>query len=402
MSASTRSRPSLSAALGLGLALTAGVSSGDVRAADAPPAMLLEAPPRELVFQLQVGPDTSAPLDLMLAFRDASVERLGPVRSYTSSPWGRWTKQRWAPLSWRLGEAIRTAADPTTAGADDSLNIVIEEDAPSSAELPVGAAPGFAPFAAERNPMSIDRLWASRFALAAPASFETTGFGLTSDGFNTVFRLPPSKPVVDWRCRRGPVLLSRPGGETWRVELVKCDGSVAHGAIDRVSILARAPGTPSLGELLPDEPDPTSWQASREWAPGVRVVHPRLVWALQQIADAFPRKPIILFSGYRPYAEVHDGTGHRSLHAGGRALDLAVRGVSNEDVFRACTKLRGVACGFYPHNKFVHIDARRIKNTIPNAGEAFFIDASEPGEPAEYVRDYPGLVVDGKLVSDSE
>src|SRR6185503_2637912 len=138
-------------------------------------------------------------------------------------------------------------------------------------------------------------------------------------------------------------------------------------------------------DILPLDPDPTSWRENHEWAPGIRLMHPRLIWALQQLADAFPHKPVILFSGYRPYAEVHDGTSHRSLHASGRALDLALRGVSNEELFQACAKLRGIACGFYPHNKFIHIDVRLIGFVVPNAGEAFFVDASKPGEPAKYI-----------------
>ena len=120
-----------------------------------------------------------------------------------------------------------------------------------------------------------------------------------------------------------------------------------------------------------------AWEKSREWSTGVRVVHPRLVWALQQIADAFPNRAILLFSGYRPLADVNDASGHKSLHASGRALDISVHRVENEELFKVCGKLRGVGCGYYPHNKFIHIDVRRGE-----AGDAVWVDSSETSSPA--------------------
>jgi len=164
-------------------------------------------------------------------------------------------------------------------------------------------------------------------------------------------------------------------------------------ALDRLSILARPADIERPIGLLPDEPDPVAWEKSREWTPGVRVLHPRLVWALQQIADAFPYKAILLFSGYRPLAEVNDSSGHKSLHASGRALDIAVHKIDNEELMRVCSKLRGIGCGFYPHNKFVHIDVRRAE-----PGDAIWVDSSNPGEPAKYELDYPGLIERGRLI----
>jgi hypothetical protein len=217
--------------------------------------------------------------------------------------------------------------------------------------------------------------------------------GLETDGFAEIFRLPPEKPVPDWRCRRRPTTFIRYGAENDRFELVRCDGTTAPFALDKLSILARPPeaSRPEGGEL-PDEPDDASWRERREWTPGVRIMHPRLLWALQKLADAFPWKAVYIYSGYRPSAEVHDGSGHMSLHAQGRAIDIAFYGVDNADLFKACRELKDVGCGYYPHAPFVHVDVRRA-----GTGQAFWVDTSKPGEPAEYVDSWPGVVDSGAL-----
>lgn len=138
---------------------------------------------------------------------------------------------------------------------------------------------------------------------------------------------------------------------------------------------------------MSDEPELASWSERREWMPGIRIMHPRLLWLLQRIADAFPRRAIYIYSGYRPFAEVNDGTHHKSQHASGRALDISVHRVQNEELFKVCRQLKDVGCGFYPHGKFVHVDVRAAQS-----GKAFWIDVSGPGEPAKYVDSWPGLV----------
>lgn len=334
---------------------------------------LLAQPPREVEFRLGLDVPHALSVDLLRNMRDVNLDRIGPVRLYTNGPWGRWTKQARVSLSWKLdGHATDESSEPVSASGADAL------PSPEGAPLHVVK----------------DRAWMSRYDFGIAPSFDTTGFGLSTDGFDSVFRLPPMKPVVDWRCRRRPTLVMRSGGESESFDFVHCDGSVAPEALDKLSILARPPEAARPGDLLPDEPVESAWNARREWIDGVRLVHPRLLWALQQLSDAFPHKAILLHSGYRPRAEVNDGSGHRSLHADGRALDIAIYRVSNEELFKACTKLRGIGCGFYPNNKFVHIDVRRAE-----AGEAFFIDESQPGEPAKYVDEYPGLVQKGKLVA---
>ncbi len=342
--------------------------------------MLIDEPPKAVEFRL-AKPRAFESVDLMLPILDTASDRMGPFRMYATGPWGRWIREGSRSLSWRPGSS-----------APEELSASIDRDATGG----LYQAGPFFEFATSWRESALglvrDRTWMGRFKSATVPTFDTTGSSLASDGFESIFRLPPQKPVVDWRCRRRPVLIMRAGGETDRFDLVHCDGSVAPEALDRLSILARPPDVPRPGDLLPDEPSATAW-AQHEWTEGVRVVHPRLVWALQQVADAFPNKAIFLYSGYRPRAEVNDASRHRSLHADGRALDIGVSKVRGDDLFRVCTKLRGIGCGYYPHNKFVHFDVRKA-----GAGEAFFVDTSTPGEPAQYATDYPGLLEDGKLV----
>jgi hypothetical protein len=193
------------------------------------------------------------------------------------------------------------------------------------------------------------------------------------------------------------VRVARSGGESEAFAMVRCDGSVAPEAFDRLTLMARETNAARPGELLPDEPDAESL-ARGEWTPGVRLIHPRLLWALQRIADAFPWRTIYIFSGYR-----HDPSGarpkpgtHHSMHSEARALDINVMGIPNAALFDVCHKLEDVGCGFYPNNKFVHVDIRRA-----GSGHPLWIDVSGPGEPSRYVDSWPGVIDGGGLVWDA-
>jgi hypothetical protein len=346
---------------------------------------LASSAPREMSFRLDAA--AADRFDLLSPFRDASVERLGPMRLYLASRWGRRATLPWVELKWNEPDAD-VAVGGTSDDDEDDDDAWDRLDAGGA--LDVGAALDV-PVPIDLG-LSRDRDFLRAFPGVLGHSFVTTGPSLESDGYGALFRFPPQKPVVDWRCRRAPVTIVRYGAESDAVSLVRCDGTMAPDALDKLSILARPPEAPKPEGLLPEEPDPDAWSAAHEWVPGVRVVHPRLVWAVQRIADAFPRRAIYIYSGYRPNAEVHDGTGHKSLHASGRALDIAVFRVPNEEVFKACRELRDVGCGFYPHNKFIHVDVRRA-----HTGKALWIDASEQGEPAKYVDGWPGVVESGAL-----
>jgi len=101
---------------------------------------------------------------------------------------------------------------------------------------------------------------------------------------------------------------------------------------------------------LPSEPE-AEGDFAGEWIPNVRMLDPRLLWVVARIAEAFPNRPIYVISGYRR-------DGHGSFHRKGRALDLFVMNARNEDVLGVCRTLKDVGCGYYPNNKFVHVDVR--------------------------------------------
>lgn len=387
----------------------AAVDPTDLRASDEPPPpslpsalLLLAQPPHEVSFVLD-GPQNPA-FPLLLGFRDASIERQGPMRLYLSGRWGRWAAKPWNTFAWQpmLSPGDDAAAEAAAMGDVVAMRSKGPGEPWADGLVDLGGAEDLAPVAAAAR----DRAWMAQTSIARGAwsavspLFDSSGPGIHSNGFDALYLLPPDKPVRDWRCQRRPVSIVRYGAESDALELVKCDGSMQPGALDRLSILARPPEVPRP-EALPDEPDAEAWSTRHEWLPNVRVVHPRLVWALQQLADAFPRRAVYVFSGYRPMARVGGGrmddgeseaVGHRSLHADGRALDLSVQGVPNEEVLKACRKLADVGCGFYPSSKFVHVDVRHART-----GKAFWIDASAPGEPSRYVDSWPGVVDSGAM-----
>jgi hypothetical protein len=181
-----------------------------------------------------------------------------------------------------------------------------------------------------------------------------------------------------WRAPRAVSVARYDGAEWARQPLVDCAGAIAPDALDRLSALARPPATPKPELPLPLEPD--SAASDGEWLPRVKLLHPRVIWAVQKIAEAFPNRTIFIMSGYRRDA-------HGSYHQKGRALDLYVTGVDNADLFRFCRTLNDVGCGFYPNNKFVHVDVRPF-----GTHRVAWVDVSEPGEPSRYVASWPGVL----------
>lgn len=188
-------------------------------------------------------------------------------------------------------------------------------------------------------------------------------------------------PCPRWRAPR-PVRLARyDGGEQVALPLLDCDGGVAPDAIDVVSVLARGPSAPRPELPLPFEPSADAGPG--EWLPHVKLVDPRLIWVLQQVAQAFPRRTLYIMSGYRQ-------NGHSGFHGKGKALDLFVAGVSNEQLFGVCRSLRDVGCGYYPNSKFVHIDVRPY-----GTDRVLWVDDSLPGTPSRYLDGYPGVLEPG-------
>jgi hypothetical protein len=185
-----------------------------------------------------------------------------------------------------------------------------------------------------------------------------------------VLSIVASRPCPRWRAPRA-VRVTTTTGESDLFPLLDCDGAIAPEAIDRLSVLARPPEVPRPELPLPLE------------ATAVRLLDPRLVWLLQQVAAAFPGRTIALLSGVRD--------GHSGLHQQGRALDISVTGVPNAELFSLCKSLRDVGCGFYPENKFVHVDVRPYAT-----GRVLWVDVSAPGAPSVYVDGWPDLVAPGE------
>jgi hypothetical protein len=338
-------------------------------------AMLLDEAPR--IDPQRLDDPAQPALALLRRYLHAEIERPSPTWSYLAGPWGRWGQSPWLTLAWGGSqEAVPDSAEPS------AIDTPIEPSLRASSSMPTLR------LALEGPPTWLRRLNPEYHGLA----FFSTGPSFASNGFDTLWEPKPKPAPWSKQCRRRPVTIARYGAEQATFELVRCDGSVAPFALDRLSILARPPEAPSPGELLPDEPEPEAWERG-EWTPSVRLIHSRLLWALQKVADAFPRRAIYLYSGYRPPRGGKPTSGtHHSFHADGRATDVHVMGVANADLFRLCRTLPDVGCGFYPNSKFVHIDVR-----APGSGRAYWVDASHPGEPSRYVDSWPGVVEKGAL-----
>lgn len=271
-------------------------------------------------------------------------------------------------------------------------------------------------------PLHLDALGLNRFARPAteraPASSWLHGrYGLGAVGASTPLRdlivdkiggeaplwppdvtdepvmplLLPALPRRPTPCATRAVLVIRYGAESDRFPLLDCDGGVADGTLDRLSVLLRPPDVARPELPLPDEPA----GARGEWVDGVKMPPPRVVWLLSEIAKAFPWRALYVYSGYRPAPNAASasgvsrrglGGGHGGLHGDARAVDLAVHGVPTTKLFEVCRKLPDTGCGFYPNHPFVHVDVRR-----PGLVKAAWIDTSFPGEPSVYVRSWPGV-----------
>jgi hypothetical protein len=213
------------------------------------------------------------------------------------------------------------------------------------------------------------------------------GVPFPAEAFVTLFAEPEPPPAS---CPERPARILGYGGEQEVFYLLRCDGSVPPGALERLSIVARPPGVAHPGEL-PLEPAPNGERG--EWVPGVKLLHPRLLWVLHRIALAYPWKAVYIYSGYRqPEGETAGGS-HKSQHHEGRAIDIQVDTVSNEDLLALCWQLPDLGCGYYPHNKFVHIDIRPR-----GTGHGVWVDLSQPGQPSRYVYEWPGVVERGRVV----
>lgn len=201
----------------------------------------------------------------------------------------------------------------------------------------------------------------------------------------------PQKP-----CFGPSVTVDRGGLEGSAFPLLDCHGAPLPASRAELSLLARPWSVARPGHYRKADADPratgTEKLAKRggkgkgkakraadanEIAPGVRLLDPGLLTRLDAVSRKFSNKPISLVSGYRPQSR-------GSQHQSGRALDLRVAGVSNEELSAFCKTLTDTGCGYYPNSSFVHIDVRN-----PGTGGVSWIDASGPGEAPRYVKQWP-------------
>jgi uncharacterized protein YcbK (DUF882 family) len=130
-------------------------------------------------------------------------------------------------------------------------------------------------------------------------------------------------------------------GEILDVPTLSDDVAFAAADLDRVAHLLRSGG----GEEHP--------------------IDPRTLGLVYRIQTHFDVPEIRVVSGYRvPRA------GSRSNHGKGRAVDLIVPGVADEDVARFARDFGFVGVGVYPVSQFVHVDIR------PRS--YFWVDVSGP------------------------
>jgi uncharacterized protein YcbK (DUF882 family) len=118
-------------------------------------------------------------------------------------------------------------------------------------------------------------------------------------------------------------------GESLVVPASGSDGGFASIDLDRIAHLLRAAG----GEERP--------------------IDPRELSLVYRIETHFEVPEIRVVSGYRV-----PRPGSHSNHGKGRAMDLIVPGVADEEVARFAREMGFVGVGVYPTSQFVHVDVR--------------------------------------------
>lgn len=204
---------------------------------------------------------------------------------------------------------------------------------------------------------------------AAGAKKKTASTKTKSDA-----KAPPAHRTKAKPCFGPSVSLDRGGLEAETMSLLTCAGAPVADSRERLSVLARP-----WSVTRPELPKHRSAHApdSAELAPGVHLLDPGLLERLDLIARKFPGKSLSIVSGYRPQSR-------GSLHQSGRAIDLRVAAVGNEELVAFCRTLVDTGCGFYPNSSFVHVDVRNA-----GSGSVTWIDASGPGESPRYVGEWP-------------
>lgn len=207
------------------------------------------------------------------------------------------------------------------------------------------------------------------------------------------------KPVAaKVSCLHDPVEIVR-GAEVDKFALQRCEGGLAPFALERLSVVLRPsqvarpvfdvksagkPESLSKSKTVASANAKTGEKADKkeDLLPAtIKRVDVGLAERLDLIATHFkkPGRPVRVgvVSGYRPNSA-------GSLHSHGRAMDIRIEGVENEELVAFCKSIPDTGCGYYPNSSFVHVDVRD-----PGAGHVSWIDSSGPGETPSYVTEWP-------------
>jgi uncharacterized protein YcbK (DUF882 family) len=201
----------------------------------------------------------------------------------------------------------------TSALAQPPVHTRVAKHAPSSASASTSsskAAPSLAP---TTKPGSA--------AAAAYMSGKQALVGFHAASTKSVERDPTGRAML--------TLSTINRGETLSIAVSGDDGGFDAADLDRVAHLLRA----ATGDEHP--------------------VDPRTLGLVYRIQTHFDVPEIRVISGYRV-----PKPGSHSNHGKGRAIDLAVPGVPDEDVARFVREQGFVGCGVYPSSQFVHVDVR--------------------------------------------
>jgi uncharacterized protein YcbK (DUF882 family) len=141
---------------------------------------------------------------------------------------------------------------------------------------------------------------------------------------------PSTRPISSDETGRPMLSLTTINrGESLAIPAANEDGGFASADLDRVAHLLRA----GSGDEHP--------------------VDPRTLSLLYRLETHFGVPEIRVVSGYRV-----PRPGSRSNHGKGRAVDLVVPGVADEEVARFAREMGFVGVGVYPTSQFVHVDVR--------------------------------------------
>jgi len=141
---------------------------------------------------------------------------------------------------------------------------------------------------------------------------------------------PSTRPVArDASGRPMLTLTTLNRGETLSVPAAADDGGFASTDLDRVAHLLRA----ATGDEHP--------------------VDPRTLSLVYRIQTHFGVPELRVVSGYRV-----PKPGSHSNHGKGRAIDMVVPGIADEEVARFTREIGFVGVGVYPTSQFIHVDIR--------------------------------------------